>query len=466
MENRTKRLTNNTAILGVGTTFSKAIMFLLAPLLTRWVSQDSFGNYDLIITYISLLVPLLTLSIGEGVFRFVLEKKNDVSRREIVSTAIMIDVASFLVGALILILISLFVPVLHETIFVFIPLLVVQAFYEFNLMLARGLGRIKDYTISNVIFAFVLMVSCFAIVNLLHGELTGILSSYLIGYFIASSYLVARLKTFKFISGKNINMRVGKQLIKYSAPLIPNSVAWWIVNVSDRTIVSIVLGASSNAILAVANKIPNICQTIFGVFHISWQESASESLNDKDRDAFYSNIMNNIFQIMSSICIVVVGFNFLIFKALFPDNYVEASFISPILIAAIIFSIMSQFYGGIYIAQKKSIANGLTTTIAAVINVIVHISLIWSIGIYAAPISTIVSYVALFLIRHFDVTKRRKMHLKYNKNSAIMLVLVVYFVATAYLNNTVFSCVNAILALICFGAVNRNRIKKLIRRNK
>ena len=127
-------------------------------------------------------------------------------------------------------------------------------------------------------------------------------------------------------------------MLKYSLPMIPNTLSWWIVDASDRTIVSSILGSSTNAILAVAHKIPNLCQTIFSVFHMSWQENATETINDKDRDKYYSSIMNNMFVILTSICILILSGNFIIFKVLFTEEYFAAYYQVPILMVSIVLS--------------------------------------------------------------------------------------------------------------------------------
>ena len=46
---------------------------IIIPLLTRWVSQEEYGIFDLMITYVSLLIPFITFNCGEAAFRFLLD---------------------------------------------------------------------------------------------------------------------------------------------------------------------------------------------------------------------------------------------------------------------------------------------------------------------------------------------------------------------------------------------------------
>jgi O-antigen/teichoic acid export membrane protein len=246
-------------------------------------------------------------------------------------------------------------------------------------------------------------------------------------------------------------------MLKFSIPLVPTAISWWIINISGRTLVSVVLGTSTNAIYAVANKIPNLCQTIFGVFHLSWQESASEAVNDKDRDIYYSNVMNKMIFALASICILILSFNFLFYNFLFTSNYFLGYYHVPILIIAIIFSMISQFIGSIYIAKMESKKNGMTFIIAAIINVVICLSLISFIGLYAATISTSIAYFSLFLIRYHDIRKR--VSLSFDRKLITPAIILLYFFICVYINSLILNYINLIFAISYFFYMNRNLIK-------
>lgn len=456
MENRSKRLVKNTAILSFGTLCTKGIMFLMTPLFTRWLSQSDYGIFDLIITYTALIIPLITLNCSEAVFRLLLDQ-NEEKKKNIVMNAIVIDLIGFLITLVIAITLSAINDAFRSIIVYFSILLVLEAINTFFTMLARGEKQLNLYTISNIIFVFSMVIFVTIFVKGLNWGLGGILLGYSMGYIFSIIFMAIKLKVKKYISLRNINKKAVKEMLNYSIPLIPNALSWWIVNVSDRTIVSIILGSSANAIIAVANKIPNLCQTIFNVFHLSWQENATETITDKDRDIYYTNIMNNMVLILVSICIVVLSGNFLIFKILFTQEYFPAYYQVPILIVSILISMLAQFIGGIYIAKKDSKKNGKTTVLAAIINIIVHLSLIKFIGIYAATISTLISYIVLFIIRYIDIKKT--IDIKFKKSTVIALAILAYFFIATYINNLYLNCINLFFAILYFFVSNKNNLK-------
>lgn len=460
MENRSKKLIKNTAILSFGTICTKGIMFLMTPLFTRWLTQSDYGTFDLIITYISLLVPIITLDCGEAVFRLLLDKNEENRHKKIITNAIVIDFIGFIISLVVTIVISVLYSKMRELAIYFVILLILESINTLMTMIARGIKKINIYTIANILFVIAMTISVTIFVKFLNMQLNGILLGYIVGYIVSILFIIIKSNVNKYISFKYFDKEVAKEMLKYSLPLIPNTLSWWIVNVSDRTIVSIILGTSANAILAVANKIPNLCQTLFNVFHVSWQENATETIKDKDIEQYYNNVMNTMINILSSICVVILSANFLIFNYLFEKEYFEAYFQVPILILSIIISMLAQFIGGIYIARKETSKNGKTTIISAVVNIIIHISLIKFIGIYAATISTLVSYIVLFIVRYIDIKK--SINIKFNKKTYRDFIIFIYFFICVYINNKYLNIINLFMAIMYFIFNNKLIINKVI----
>ena len=96
---------------------------------------------------------------------------------------------------------------------------------------------------------------------------------------------------------KEFSSQTIKKLLIYSVPIIPSSISLWIVNLSDRLIVTYFLGASANGIYAAASKIPNLFGTVFNVFNLAWTELAARSIKEEDinkqvKMEYFNNIAN------------------------------------------------------------------------------------------------------------------------------------------------------------------------------
>ena len=81
MNQRYKYLLKDTGLLTISNFASKVLVFLLVPLYTSVLSTEEYGIYDLIVSTVSLLYPLLTLNIVDAVMRFTMDK--DVDKKQV-----------------------------------------------------------------------------------------------------------------------------------------------------------------------------------------------------------------------------------------------------------------------------------------------------------------------------------------------------------------------------------------------
>lgn len=459
--NKKQRLIRNTIILSFGTLCTKGIMFFLTPLLTRWLSQNDYGIFDLVITYISLLIPFISLDCGEAVFRFLADSETDRDRKIVISSAMLIVFIGFLASGVAIVLVYILYQPYRYLMPIFYFLLLCESINTFFVFISRGLKKITVYTIANIFFVLSMAVFTCIYVKVFQLGIRGILLAYACGYIISSFYICNKTKANQYISNKCLSTTMTKKMLKFSIPLMFSNISWWIINVSDRTIVSLCLGTNLNAVYAVANKIPNLCLTIFNIFHISWQENVIESMKDSDRDRYFSFVMNHMVHVLISICAVILSVNVFFFKILFTEDYFGAFYHVPILVLAVVFHMLAQFIGAIEIARMESFKNSLTTILAAVINLFVNLVLIQFVGLYAATVSSLISYVVLCGIRFWDI--RKNIDLRFERKTYFDFICLIYFFVACYLGRDIdiFTYFNIMLAMIYFAFSNRQYIRRI-----
>ena len=66
---RQSTLMKNTAIILFGKVCTQLISYLLLPLYTTVLSTEEYGTVDLLITYVTLIAPVVTLQMEAAVFR-------------------------------------------------------------------------------------------------------------------------------------------------------------------------------------------------------------------------------------------------------------------------------------------------------------------------------------------------------------------------------------------------------------
>jgi len=226
---------------------------------------------------------------------------------------------------------------------------------------------------------------------------------------VTALFLIFSNKLWRFIRFGGLYLSTFAEMLKFSIPTIPATISWWIIDMSDRLMITNFLGAAANGIYSVAAKIPSIVTIIANVFISAWQISIIGTENKERQTQFYSSVIRAYTAILFVMASVVTLFAHLIVTLLTTESYYEAEQFVPLLISATIFSCLGTFVGNIYIVEKKSVPQFVTTMIGAVCNVALNWILIPVYGIYGAVIATVASFALLFVVRIFHTRKYMKL---------------------------------------------------------
>lgn len=429
---RKKDLAKNTAILTFGRICTQFVSFLLLPLYTAILEPEVYGIADLFNSYIYLIIPLVSLMLDQGLFRFLLECREDEKRKKtLLSTVLLINFVEIIIYLLIYMVIQRYIGSQYK-IFLLIDValnILLNTFLQF----ARGTGKNSVYAISSFLSASMTVVSNVIMLVFLRMGVWGLFVSTVVGRAIALFFAIILLKTWKYFDFKEFSKDEAKRLMSYSLPFIPNQLSWWIISVSDRTIISWFLNVAANGLYSVANKFSSIYITFYNIFNLSWTESVSLHINDKDSEEFLENTINTMFKLFYSICIGIIAYMPLVFPLLINDQYNQAYGQIPILMLAVLFQVIVGLYSVVYVALKKSNEIAKTSFWAAVINIVVNVALINFIGLYAASISTLVSYAMMSVYRYFHIKKYVNVPL--HKKGTYLLITVIVFLSYYYNNS-------------------------------
>ena len=450
---KSKEYAKNTIILLVGKFATQFISFFLLPLYTHFLLTDDYGLVDLYQTYISLFVPVILLCLDSAVFRFLIDERNDEKKKsQTITNVFLKTIKQIIIFVLISSCICFFVDIKYNVFIIFNVIAVMLS--NVMLQICRGIGKNLNYSIACIITGLITLLTNVILIIVCKFGANSILVASSMANIICSIYILISTKTYKYIKLKFKNKEKIKEMLSYSLPLIPNALSWWIVNASDRTIISIMINTTTNGIYTVSCKFSNLLNSIFSVFSMSWQETASIHIDDKDRDEFFSKIIYNIYNLFVSVSVLIImvvsfGFEFIIGK-----DYIEAYNYIPILLLANTFSVLIGLYGGIYIAKKMTKRVTTTTICSAILNLIINLSLIHWLGLYAACISTLMSYMIMAIYRHIDIRKFIKIEISTETIIGTIFAFVISFSAY-YLRNIVFNIIIFIVIIIYFLYINR-----------
>lgn len=457
------RLAKGTMVYMIGNLLSKVLQMLILPVITAALATSEYGYYDLVITTISLVTPVITLQFIEGMFRF-LFKVSDEDKKQTISTVTAFLCCGLVVLGGIVVIIHFVVPSVKYPFLIYLNY-VSSVLLTYMQKLARCEQKNLQFAISGVLHTFV-MLGCQVIALLvLHLGIDGMLAANCISYIAAAAYLEIYVRAEKKFSLKNINKTRFKELFRYSVPLVPNSVCWWLVSSSDRYIISFFLGTAASGIYSIAGKFSQLLTFATSVFQLAWQESAIMEEDSKGRDKFYSDTFNTYMKLLLGGYLVILPFIRIAMPVLVAGDYQQGYLYNPVLLLGAVFSAFSQFYGSAYLVFKKTGGAFTTTVIAAVINVLIGIVFIPYIGLYAPAIGTAVSFGVQWLVRMYQM--RDYFRVKIEVKNMLILVLCVVLVTACYYTQSI----GIHIVSFVFGAavclyMNKNMILSVFRKLK
>lgn len=397
MKNSTNKYTNllsNTLILGLGVFASKFLVFLMMPLYTGILSPEEYNLADLISQTANLLMPLACIGITDGVFRFALDGEKD--RKSVLSSGLLV----LIIMSVIFIALSPMIGLVEY--FSSYGILIAAYVFAANLhsLLAqyvRACNRTKLFALQGIINTALVIALNIVLLVVCNLGVLGYVLSVVIADILVSIFLLLVGGAWRDISVKEIKKVTVKSLVKYSIPMIPATIFWWITSVSDRYMVTFMKSELESGLYTAAYKIPTMLTLVSNVFIEAWQYSA---VSEKEgREKFYGKVFEYYQSIIFLASGAMIAMSQIFIIVLCADSYFDAWRFIPVLMISAVFSGFTAFFGSVYLVKKKSVLTLVTSMTGAIVNIGFNLLLIPRMGAQGAAIATCISYAAVALIR-------------------------------------------------------------------
>lgn len=430
-----KKLLSNTLILSIGTFSSKLLVYFLMPLYTAILSKEQYGTADLITNAANLLIPFCCIGITHGVFRFSADsEEND---RTVFSSGLGVLMVSSAIFLVLSPLISL-VPYFES----YAPLLafyvISSNFHTLCKEYIRAKGQMKLYAFSGILgTALTIAFNLLFLIPMKLG-VVGYVLSVAVADAVGTIFLVVYARLYRDVSLSSISSVKIKEMLRYSLPMMPTTVIWWITNVSDRFVVTYICGSGENGLYSAAYKIPTLIALVASVFNEAWQISAiSDKGDEREVSTFFSAVFERYQAVLFLGCSVLVPLSGIGTRILLDASYYDAWRFIPVLLLATVFSSLVTFIGTIYIFKKKTTMSLLTAALGAILNIALNFAMIPSLGAQGAGIATAISYFTVFFVRAVHSRSFMPFDLKEWKlalNTLIVLAQIVLMLSDAWYN--------------------------------
>lgn len=450
---RTHELVKNTVIITIGKLATLVVNFLLLPLYTSKLSTEEYGNYDFVVVISSFLVPIITLLLEESMFRFIIDAKTEKETGKVISNTLFFCVfSSIVLCALGGILTYVFNYELGLYIVVYAVALVMIALSN---AITRAKGKVTLYSCSNFALSVLIIALNLIMILIFNMGFEALVLSHVIANVLVSLIVFKKISIGSYIKLKSIDRNLLKQMLKYSLPLVPNTICWNVIELSDRLLIMSVLGASFNGVYSIANKFPNVINTFYSYFIIAWRESSAKILNDGNEEESYNSIYKTIKKVLFSVTLGLICVIPLVFPILVNEEYLAGMYYIPILAVSVYFLALSSFYGGVFTAHKDTKVLGTTSVIGALINLLINAILISKFKLYAAAFSTLIASIVMYSYRKIKVKKHITFHEEIS-NDIIQYILIGVACISFYINSNYLNVITFIISLTFIIIYNKN----------
>lgn len=459
------KLAMNSLIFAIGNLGSRFISIIMVPLYTRFMTTSEYGQVDLVTTAISLLLPIISLAIGQAVIRFAVAYSESDDRKRIFSNAVALNILGTLLLGLVFLILQPF-HLFHGLLAYFTILLILQLFGDTISQFVRGIGRVRQYAINGILTTIITAGLNILLVVQWQQGIDGYLVSMIVAAAISDFYLFIVSRGFNLFSIRHLNKKLLGSMLIYAVPLIPNSIMWWIINGSTRYLILFFVGAGANGLFAVANKIPSILSIATNIFSQAWQLSAFEEQDSSDKAGFYTSVFKNYYTVLfiGASIILIITKPLIIYTV--GQQFSSSWELVPFLLLASMYQSFSGFLGTTYTASLQTKGVFTTSILAAMVSFIANLVLLPIIGVYGAGIGTCLGFVAMWWIRLKDTKKIIGLSVNLKEYA---LLNIVFFIQTGIMylfNNSTLVVAEALCFILMCLVVHQNLysvIKKVIK---
>lgn len=458
---REKTLLKSTFIYFIGTFGSKILTFLLLPVYSAYLSRKSYGSYDLINTIITIAYPAVTLMLDNSLYVFLINSKDRNEQEDLISYSVKIMIInSIMAVALILCVHIVFYPIKY-VVWV-ITWLVTSSAYNLMSGIVRGFKAQKLFSFTGIIVTIITLVGNIIGLVFLHQDYKSLMIVNSIAYSVAVIFMEMRLGVSQYF-WNGIKRKISKELksavFKYTIPLLPNQLSWWILNVSDRLMIVYYLGTADNGLYAMACKIPAILNMIHGIFSMSFSDDILTSKNMKDTESYANRVYNIYIRVMIGVSIFLMAANKLIFTKIIGGNFADAYKYTYFLYVGFVFSCIGSLLGAFYGYFKKSLEVSISSILAAMVNIGLNFFFLEKYGILVAGLSTLAGSIVIWIVRLLGL--RGLVDIRIFNSTKAMFLLMIPFYFFQDVDGIIGNLVLTVLGTVIAVAVNYNTIVEI-----
>ncbi|MDR3308879.1 MAG: oligosaccharide flippase family protein [Tannerella sp.] len=430
-EERNRKFIKDIFIYGLGNISAKLVTFAIFPLYTFYILPDSLGYFNLVFATILLLMPLVNLQLREGIFRFLIDNRDAESRSQVISQSFRMIAIAMLVAAALFVPLSILIKI-RCSYYIFL-LLLTMGLHEVYTQTVRGLGHTGLFVVCGIITSFMILLFSILFVTVLRWDIEGVFLTNILARLAVIGFIELKLSVIRnHLKIKTAGKQLARQLLRYSLPLIVTSTALWMIINSNNYFIKHFLGWEANGLFAVAFRFAVVIDTLSSVIFQAWQETSVLQVDARDRDKYYSSMINSYLLLLTALVITLSLALKICYPLIVESKYlVSIRYVYPLGLAQIWFALM-YFLTAIFQAGKNTLKILYITVPCAAASLVINYFLITGYGLTGVATAYGLSAFILFVSYYLSIRKTMNITLDYPR--LIMFAVILTLGGTVFYN--------------------------------
>lgn len=430
---KSKLFIDNFLVYGLGGIISKAVPFVMVPIVTRLMPDPIyFGLSDLSHTVVSLASSFAVMGMYDAMFRMFFEHAETEYKKTVCSTALMFTMGTSVLVFLILLLMQdmiaqYFFGDTRYAYLVYISAMATLVSATNSIIAAptRMQNKRRIFLVTNAVSPIIaystsipLLLGGYYVIALpVAGVVAGL-----------SIEIVFWLLNRAWFSWRYFDKALLKTLLRIAVPLVPNFLIYWVFNSSDRVMLTNLLDVGAAGLYAVGAKLGMASQLIYIAFAGGWQYFAFSTMKEKNQVETNSRIFEYLGIVSFAATAFICAWSYPVYDLLFVGEYVGAFIVSPYLFLAPLLQMLFQVAANQFLVVKKTWPNMIILSAGAAVNIFLNFWLIPRYGIEGAGIATLLGYVVSDIVCMLWLMRMGLMRCSLRFVGAVLLMLLYFLI--------------------------------------
>lgn len=387
--------------------FTKGLGIITTPLFTRIMTPAEIGEFNTFASWYSMISVVATLSLSSGAFSLAMfeypEERDTYSSSmwglSSLSTAVVVLVylinPTYWNGVLSLNTVEVTVMLAAFWLIPATEYRITRLRFEYKYKQLIAISLTNAICGTALAITAVLVSRQFGAENLAQSRILGLYAVLCTTGLVNVIYLLCRGKAL-------FHKKFWKFALINNTPLIANALAKHVLEVSDRTMITNLVGKSETGIYSTLYTVSSLSLIVWGAIEASLLPYIFESLRKKTEDKL-SAIVNPLLAVFAAVCLLLTLVAPEIVRILAPEEYYAAIYIMPPVACGVFFSAVYNIFGDVLLYHKKTYFIMISTSVAAVANIVLNYVFILQFGYMAAAYTTLFSYIILAVMQYVFV---------------------------------------------------------------